>query len=69
MAEIVDCEHVAFVGRDPERAPQPVTAGARVEWMSMSLVPGLIAEREIWHAATLVALLRLLVLDGFDMPS
>ena len=27
------------------------------------------AERAIWHAATLVALLRLLALDGFDMLS
>jgi ADP-ribose pyrophosphatase YjhB (NUDIX family) len=64
MAETVDCQHVAFVGREPESAAEPVAGGAQVEWMSLDLVPGLIAEREIWHAATLVALLRLLALNG-----
>lgn len=64
MAETVDCEHVAFVGRGPERSAEAVATGARAEWMSLDLVPGLIAEREIWHAATLVALLRLVALNG-----
>jgi 8-oxo-dGTP pyrophosphatase MutT (NUDIX family) len=68
LAETVDCEHVAFVGRDPERAGEPV-AGEQVEWMSLGLVPRLIAEREIWHGATLMALLRLLTMDGFGVPS
>jgi 8-oxo-dGTP pyrophosphatase MutT (NUDIX family) len=69
LAETVDCEHVAYVAREPEKAREPVAGGARVEWVALGLVPGLIAEREIWHAATLVALLRLLAMDGFGVSS
>jgi ADP-ribose pyrophosphatase YjhB (NUDIX family) len=69
MAETVDCEHVTFVGREPEQAGERVAGGARVEWISLDLVPELIAKREIWHAATLVALLRLLTLNDPDMPA
>jgi hypothetical protein len=35
-----------------------------VEWIPLGSVPGLIASGEIWHAGTLVALLRLLTMDG-----
>jgi 8-oxo-dGDP phosphatase len=69
LTETVDCEHVTFVGREPERAGGPVAGGARVEWVALGLVPALIAEREIWHGATLVALLRLLTMDGIGAPS
>lgn len=66
LAETVDCEQVVFVGRDAERVGSPVQAGnvARQEWVSLGLVPGLIGAGQIWHAATLVALLRLLTMDG-----
>jgi len=62
LPETVDCEHVAFVGRDPERVGEAVGAGnvARVEWVPFGAVPGLIAAGEIWHGGTLVALLPLL---------
>jgi ADP-ribose pyrophosphatase YjhB (NUDIX family) len=68
LAETVDCEHVAFVGREPERVREPVPGGALAEWVSLGLVPGLIAEGQIWHAATLVALLQLLPMDGIGVP-
>ncbi len=66
LPETVDCEQVAFIGRDPAHAGEPTAAGnvARVEWVPLGSVPGLIAEGHIWHAGTLVALLRLLTLDG-----
>lgn len=69
LPETVDCEQVAFIGRDPARAGEPTTAGsvARVEWVPLGPVPGLIAEGQIWHAGTLVALLRLLTLDGLSV--
>jgi hypothetical protein len=51
------------------RAGEPVTGGAQVEWISLGRVLELIAEREIRHGATLVALLRLLAMDGLGVPS
>jgi 8-oxo-dGDP phosphatase len=69
LAETVDCEHVAFVGREPERIGEPVAGSARVKWVPLGLIPGLIAGRAIWHGATLLALLRLLASDGFATPS
>lgn len=66
LPETVDCEHVAFVGRDPVHEGEPTTGGnvARVEWVPLGSLPGLITEGHIWHAGTLVALLRLLTMDG-----
>ena len=70
LAETVDCEHVAFAGHDPERVGEGAAASgaARVEWVPLGSVPGLIAEEQIWDAGTLVALLRLLTLDGRSVP-
>jgi ADP-ribose pyrophosphatase YjhB (NUDIX family) len=66
LPERVDCLHVAFVGHDPEHAGEAVSASdiARVEWIPLGSVSGLIASGEIWHAGTLVALLRLVTMDG-----
>jgi len=66
MAETVDCEHVVYVGRDPERVGDPAEASevARLEWVPLGPVSGLIAAGEIWNAGTLVGLLRLLTMDG-----
>ncbi|MFI5069061.1 MAG: hypothetical protein ACHP9Z_34480, partial [Streptosporangiales bacterium] len=63
MGETLDCEHALFVGREPERVGGPVEA-ARVDWVPLGSVPQLITEGQIWSAATLVALMRLLTLDG-----
>lgn len=66
LAETVDCVHVAFVGRDPDRVGDALGASnvARAEWVPLGAVPGLVAAGEIWHGGTLVALLRLLTTDG-----
>jgi hypothetical protein len=62
----VDCLHAAFVGHEPQRAGDAVSASdiAQGEWIPHGSVSGLIASGEIWHAGTLVALLRLLTMDG-----
>lgn len=69
LPETVDSEQVAFVGRDPVHEGEPTAGGnvARVEWVSLGSVLGLIAEGHIWHAGTLVALLRLLTMDGLGV--
>jgi 8-oxo-dGDP phosphatase len=40
MAEIVDCEHVVYVGRDPERVGDPAEASevARLEWVPLGSI-------------------------------
>jgi len=62
----VDAEHSVFVGQEPERVGEPVAAGevGRAEWVPLGSVPGLIAAGEVWNAGSLVALLRLLMMDG-----
>lgn len=69
LPETMDCEQVAFIGRDPVHAGEPIAGGnvARVEWVSLGSVPGLIADGHIWHAGTLAALLRLLTMDGLGV--
>jgi hypothetical protein len=62
MAEKVDAEHHVFVGRELERA-EP-TEAVRVEWVPLGSVPGLIADGDVWSGPSLVALLRLLTMDG-----
>jgi ADP-ribose pyrophosphatase YjhB (NUDIX family) len=66
LTEMVDCEHVVFTGRDPERAGDPVgvTNVGRVEWVALGSIPELIGAGEIWHSGTLVGLLRLLTTGG-----
>jgi ADP-ribose pyrophosphatase YjhB (NUDIX family) len=66
MAGVVDAEHVVFAGQDPERIGEPTVTGevGRAEWVPLGSVPGLIAAGEVWDAGSLVALLRLLMMDG-----
>ena len=62
----VDAEHSVFVGQEPERVGEPVAGGevGRAEWVPLGSVPALIAAGEVWNAGSLVALLRLLMMDG-----
>lgn len=71
LPEMVDCEHVVFTGRDPERAGEPVEVSnvAAVEWIALGSIPELIAAGEIWHGGTLVGLLRLLTTNGRAVSS
>lgn len=66
MVGTVDSEHAAFVGRDAERIGEPtdLTEADRMEWVPLSSVSRLIAAGEIWNSGTLVALMRLLTMDG-----
>jgi 8-oxo-dGDP phosphatase len=70
MAETVDCEQAVFVGRDLEQVGQAAWGGdiARADWVPLGSVPELVSAGEIWHGGTLVALLRLLTLDGQITP-
>jgi hypothetical protein len=62
----VDSEHVVFTGRDPERVGEPtdLSESERADWVPLASVPELISAGQIWGAGTLVALLRLLTVDG-----
>jgi 8-oxo-dGTP pyrophosphatase MutT (NUDIX family) len=66
LAETVDCEHAVYVGRDPEHVGEAVAVSnvARAEWFSLNLITELVATGDIWDGGTLVALLRLLSMDG-----
>jgi 8-oxo-dGTP pyrophosphatase MutT (NUDIX family) len=66
MAGKVDSEHSVFVGRNPERIGEPtdVNEAARVEWVPLDSVPGLIVTGDIWNAGSLAALLRFLMKDA-----
>lgn len=63
---VVDAEHSVFVGQDPVQIGEPTVTGeiGRAEWVPLGSVPGLIAAGEVWNAGSLVALLRLLTMDG-----
>jgi 8-oxo-dGDP phosphatase len=66
MVGQVDSEHLVFVGREPERIGEPTDTSevARIEWVPLASVPGMIAAGEIWNAGSLVALLRFLMKDS-----
>ena len=65
MAGAVDAEHVVFVGQDPENVGEPVSGEVdRAKWVPLASVPALIDAGEVWNAGSLVALLRLLTMDG-----
>jgi ADP-ribose pyrophosphatase YjhB (NUDIX family) len=66
VAGSVDAEHFVFVGQDPVHVGEPTASGevGRAEWVPLGSVPGLIATGEVWNAGSLVALLRLLTMDG-----
>jgi hypothetical protein len=62
----VDSEHVVFTGREPERVggPTDLSESERADWVPLASMPELISAGQIWGAGTLVALLRLLTING-----
>jgi hypothetical protein len=44
--------------------PVEASNAARVDWVALGWVPGLIGAGQIWNAGTLEALMRLLTFDG-----
>lgn len=66
MPGVVDSEHFVFVGRNPERVGDPtdLAEAARVEWVPLESVPGMIDAGDIWDAGSLVALSWLLLNRG-----
>jgi len=66
VAGSVEAEHSVFVGQDPVQVGEPTVTGevGQAEWVSLGSVPGLITAGEVWNAGSLVALLRLLTMDG-----
>lgn len=63
MAETVGCEHMVFTGRESVRVGDPVEGG-RVEWVPLGSVPELIASGQVWSAATLLVLMRLVAVSA-----
>jgi len=63
MPGIADAERFAFVGRNPERVGDPtdLSEAARVEWVPLASVPQMIETGDIWSAASLIALSRVLM--------
>lgn len=66
MVGMVDSEHVVFLARGADRVGDPTetTEAARIEWVPLSSVLGMIARGEIWNSGTLVALLHVLATWG-----
>jgi len=66
VAGAVDSEHSVFVGQDPVQVCEPTVTSevGQADWTPLESVPGLIATGEVWNAGSLVALLRLLTMDG-----
>ena len=67
MVSTVDSEQFAYVGREPERIGEPTGINeevARMEWVPLASVPGLIAAGDIWESGALVALMRVLLQEG-----
>lgn len=67
MVGTVDSGHFVYVGRDPKQIGEPTETNeevARMEWVPLGSVPGLIAAGEIWNSGALVALMRLLMPGG-----
>lgn len=62
MPELADGERFVMVGRDPTLSGEPVglDTGARVEWVPMTSVPGLIIDGLIWDGTSIAGLLSLL---------
>ena len=67
MVSTVDSEQFAYVGREPERIGEPTEVNeevARMEWVPLAPVPGLIAAGDIWESGALVALMQVLWQEG-----
>ena len=67
MVSSVDSEQFAYVGREPERIGEPTVVNeevARMEWVPLASVPGLIAAGDIWESGALVMLMQVLLQEG-----
>lgn len=67
MVSTVDSAQFAYVGREPERIGEPTEVNeevARMEWVPLASVPGLIAAGDIWGSGALVALMQVLLQEG-----
>lgn len=66
VADSVEAEYSVFVGQDPEQVGEPTASGevGRAEWVPLGSVLELIAAGEVWNGGSLIALLRLLTMDG-----
>lgn len=62
MVGMVDSEHHVYLTRDAEHVGDPIetTEAARLGWIPLTDVPGLIASGKIWNSGTLVGLLHVL---------
>jgi 8-oxo-dGDP phosphatase len=62
LAGTVDSEHSVFVCREPKHVGEPTVMDEveRVEWVPLDSIPDLVAEGQIWNAASLVALLHVI---------
>ena len=70
MPGTIDAEHYVYAGRSPLRVGDPtdLTEAARVEWVPLASVPGLIAAGEIWTAGSVAALPLLLMARASSNP-
>jgi ADP-ribose pyrophosphatase YjhB (NUDIX family) len=66
VADSVNAEYSVFVGQYPEQVGEPTASGevGRAEWVPLGSVLELIAAGEVWSGGSLIALLRLLTMDG-----
>ncbi|UGQ14286.1 NUDIX hydrolase [Yinghuangia sp. ASG 101] len=62
MVGMVDSWHDVFVGEGAEKIADPteVTEMARMEWVPLADIPGLIAKGRIWNSGVLIGLLHVL---------
>ncbi|GAA4995262.1 NUDIX hydrolase [Yinghuangia aomiensis] len=62
MVGMVDSWHDVFVGEGAEKIAEPteVTEMARMEWVPLAEIPGLIAKGRIWNSGVLIGLLHVL---------
>ena len=67
MVSTADSEQFAYVARKPERIGEPTEVNeevARMEWVPLASVPGLIAAGDLWESGALVALMQVLLQEG-----
>jgi 8-oxo-dGTP pyrophosphatase MutT (NUDIX family) len=66
MVGMVDSWHDVFVGEGATQVAQPTetTEMARMEWVPLADIPGLIAKGRIWNSGVLIGLLHVLASRG-----
>lgn len=62
MVGMVDSWHDVYVGEGPVRVAEPTEATemARMEWVPLAEIPGLIADGRVWNSGTLVGVLHVI---------